>query len=369
MANTDAITDFNQFTALRAQARQNDAGAVRKVAQQFEALFTQQLLKGMRSTSLASDVMGGGQTEFYQDIFDQQMAVHMSSGKGMGLADMLVRQLRGKQAPDPASASTDGSSAAAGAHKALPLRSSAGPMALPASKTAASATAAYPAATAGGDPGADASLSTQHLRAVMQGWLRASQSVGGAGAVDGTAAPGTDTGTSPLAADASADNSPQAFAAAILPHAQRAARELGVPVQMLMAQAALETGWGQHSVQQASGKPGFNFFGIKADSSWQGASVQSMTSEYRQGSSSNETAQFRAYDSPSAAFDDYVKLLKNNPRYADAVRSGGDAVGFAVGLQNAGYATDPAYAQKLLKVAYGPTMRSVLASATQAYSA
>ncbi|MDE0856784.1 MAG: flagellar assembly peptidoglycan hydrolase FlgJ, partial [Nevskia sp.] len=149
--------------------------------------------------------------------------------------------------------------------------------------------------------------------------------------------------------------SAKGFVDAIRPHAEKAAAELGVPARALIAQAALETGWGQHVAHNKDGSAGLNLFGVKAQSGWSGASQTQQTSEFQNGQWNSQQANFRSYDSIGAAFDDYVKFLKDNPRYADALRSG-DVHGFAHGLQKAGYATDPHYAQKLLRVAYGTQM-------------
>lgn len=272
---TPAITDFGSFSGLRAAARANDAEAVKKAAQQFEALFTQQLLKSARAANLGDDVLGGGQTEFYQDLFDQQMALHLSSGKGLGLADLLVKQLQNLGASDPANA--------AEAHPPQP---------------AAAARAEIP------------------LRAAQNPPDRAER-----------------------------------FISQIRPHAERAARELGVPAEAIMAQAALETGWGRHVPERADGRSSHNYFGIKATPGWDGARVEKTTHEHLGGRMQKVAAEFRAYDSPADAFADYVDFLKSNPRYAQALINGGETGGFAQGLQAAGYATDPAYADKLLKLA------------------
>lgn len=356
MTRADAITDFQQFTGLRAQAQRGDEAAVRKVAQQFEALFTQQLMKNMRSSALASDVMGGGQSDFYKDIFDQQMAVHLSSGKGLGLADVLVHQLRGRQAASPETAGSDAA------------RPNGAALRLPAARLNADQALLQLGSSDREARPQDTQPSAEQLRQRAQTFLQALQ-------------PAADQALSPVAPSARAFNADAAalddgagdepsrqFIAAIQPHAERAARELGVPAHVVMAQAALETGWGRHGLRDASGKPAFNFFGIKADRSWQGARVQASTGEYRQGSLQNEQAQFRSYDSPAAAFDDYVDFLKSNPRYAQALRSGGDPAAFAQGLQNAGYATDPAYAQKLLKVANSAALRTAMAAPPRAYA-
>lgn len=273
-----SATDFNQLAALRTAARRNDPQALHKAAQQFEALFTEMLLKSSDQTKFGDDLTGQ-QGEFYKDMYNQQMALHLSSGKGLGLADMLIRQLNGAHSGNtPPTQALPPSSATAG--------------------SAAADAAATPTAAAGWQP-----------------------------------------------------KSAQDFVDAIRPHAEKAAAELGIPARALIAQAALETGWGQHMAKHKDGSSGLNLFGVKAQSSWTGASQAHKTSEFENGQWTSTSANFRSYDSIGAAFDDYVKFLKSNPRYTDALRSS-DVHGFAQGLQKAGYATDPHYAQKLMKVAY-----------------
>lgn len=306
---TPSVTDFSGFAGLKASARANDPETIRKAAQQFEALFTQQLLKSARAANLGDDILGGGQTEFYQDMFDQQMALHLSSGKGMGLADVLVKQMMTTQggtapgaAPEPG-ASADlqvlrrmsGTAPAANpAQTAIPTRSATNP-----TQVAADTAFSLPSFTVAGTPAAN----------------------------------------------------PQNFVERIRPHAERAARELGVPAEAIMAQAALETGWGKSVPAHADGKSSFNFFGIKATPNWDGGRLEKTTHEHLGGRMQKVAAEFRSYDSEAEAFDDYVSFLKTNPRYAEALRQGDDTVGFAQGLQKAGYATDPNYAAKLLKLA------------------
>lgn len=348
----DAITDFAQFQGLRAGARKGDAAAVTKAAQQFEALLTQQLFKSMRAGSLGDDVMGGGQTGFYQDLFDQQMAVHLSSGKGLGLADMLVRQLRGAAAsavPVPDAGAKDSASGA------MPLAQRTKLYALAQTASALSPMAAPPLAddAAGGV-------------ASPRSWLDDIRVDAAAETDDGS---GTDGSQAVADAASPADaGSPQAFVQAILPHAERAARALGVPARVLVAQAALETGWGRHAIRAADGKASFNFFGIKSDARWQGDEVRTTTTEYVQGGEQRQRADFRAYESAGQAFDDYVDFLRSNPRYAAALRHGGSAARFVQGLQQAGYATDPAYAQKILKIAGGRTMQLAFAGSGRLYA-
>lgn len=275
-----AVTDFGQYTGLKAAAQRNDPAALRKAAQQFEALFTEMMLKAAHQTQFGDDLTGP-QGDVYKDLFDQQLAVHMSSGKGMGLADLLVRQLSG----------------------------------LPVTHNPGAAQAQHVSAAANNNGGSDTST-------VSAQWK---------------------------------PKSAQEFVDAVRPEAEKAAAELGVPARALIAQAALETGWGQHLARAKDGSHGFNLFGVKAQAGWSGSSNAQLTSEYQSGQWTQQRDSFRSYGSIGAAFQDYVQFLKSNPRYADALRRG-DVPGFARGLQQAGYATDPHYAQKLVKVAYGAEM-------------
>jgi len=157
------------------------------------------------------------------------------------------------------------------------------------------------------------------------------------------------------AAEGFAPRSPERFVASIWHHAQAAARELGVDARALVAQAALETGWGRKQIPRGDGGSGHNLFGIKAPG-WRGERATAGTHEYVDGVRRRETAQFRAYASPAESFADYVRLLKQNPRYRQALQSGGDVGRFAQALQKAGYATDPSYAAKIAAIANGPTI-------------
>ncbi|SFF55499.1 flagellar protein FlgJ [Fontimonas thermophila] len=288
---TDAVTDFSRFAALRAAARADSPEAVRQAAQQFEALLLQQMLKSMRAARLGDDVLGGEQTEFYREMADAQLAQHLSAGKGLGIADLLVRQLTRGSTPDAAE--------------------SAGRVSPP-------TTAATPAPVSAPRAGSEA-----------------------------------ETQRNSRLAD---------FVADVLPHAEKAAAELGIPAKVLVAQAALETGWGRHAIRRADGSPALNFFGIKADQRWQGEGTEHMTKEYVDGQMRSERARFRAYGSVGQAFADYVHFLKSQPRYREALQHGGDPQRFVGGLQKAGYATDPQYAQKILRIAEGPALQRALAA-------
>ncbi|MGD9843499.1 MAG: flagellar assembly peptidoglycan hydrolase FlgJ [Steroidobacteraceae bacterium] len=143
---------------------------------------------------------------------------------------------------------------------------------------------------------------------------------------------------------------PDEFVRCIWPHAQTAAKQLGVDPAMLVAQAALETGWGKHIPENTDGSSSMNLFGIKAGGLWQGASTEANTLEYEQGKPVQQAAHFRSYDSMADCFADYAQLLGSKARYQGAINTGGDAKQFAQSLQRGGYATDPAYSDKLQAV-------------------
>lgn len=309
---TAAITDFNQFTGLRAAAERNDPAALREVAGQFEALFLQSMLKSMREASLGDPIFGeSDQMDMYQGMMDQQLSLEMASGKGVGLADMLVRQLGGTDTKIPSR--PDGSFSLADIAR---TRFDA---ARPASDYSSPTMSAAPPAAAKEPPHS---------------------------AVTGTPKP--------------AWSDPEAFARDIWPHAERVGEKLNVAPEAIVAQAALETGWGKHVMPDERGDNSFNLFGIKASRGWQGEQVSRRTLEFENGVPQPQTAQFRAYSDVAATFADYADFLTDNPRYSEVHGHGSDVAGFANALQSAGYATDPKYADKIRRVVESPTMQSVI---------
>ncbi len=133
-------------------------------------------------------------------------------------------------------------------------------------------------------------------------------------------------------------------------HSQAAAvvaRESGIPASFMIGQAGHETGWGRSEIRHADGTPSHNLFGIKATGGWKGKVAEITTTEYINGEPRKVTAKFRAYDSYADSFRDYARLIGNSPRYDKVMDQLGSVQGFATGLQQAGYATDPQYAAKL----------------------
>jgi flagellar protein FlgJ len=330
MANTvDAqklgtYSDMSGFAGLRAAAQQNSKSALPAVAKQFESIFTQMMLKSMRdaSSAMGDDMMGSQAANSYRDMFDHQLSVTLSQGKGIGIADMLMRQLGGTPS----------------------VKSDAADNGLFTGVTGDASTADAVSSKSDQDSGLMDSLER------MLG--KAGQAVG-----DGASAVVSAVGKLSI-------SSPEDFVQKLAPHAIEAAKKLGVSVRALLAQAALETGWGKHMPAQGTTASN-NMFGIKAGSSWDGKRVNVPTLEYENGVAVRKKDAFRAYDSPSDSFKDYANMVASSPRYVNAVGRGDDIAGFAKALTSGGYATDPSYAQKLTDIANGPVMKQALAALKQ----
>ncbi len=148
---------------------------------------------------------------------------------------------------------------------------------------------------------------------------------------------------------AAASQPPADFVSRVWPHALEAAQTLGVQPQFIVGQAALESGWGKYEIRTPDGQPSHNLFGIKATGNWKGPSVEKSTVEYVNGVAVKTVEKFRVYASYTESFRDYANLLRDNARYSGVIGQS-DARAFAQGLQRGGYATDPAYADKLVSV-------------------
>ena len=324
-------------TAMPLDAAGPSRERLREAARELETQFAQMMLKSMRSTSFGDPMLGDNTT--YREMHDQQLAKELAKGQGLGLSPMIVRQLERDQGGGTVEATF--SSTPGG----LPLTREL-PMAMPLSASPHTMTG-LPSAGAGG---------------LTLAPTRSGVSLGAFAPLPAPAvAPPVDHGAYDRPADPSArldSSSPEAFVRSIWPHAQRTAAELGVPAKALVAQAALETGWGRRLV---GGDGSHNLFGIKA-TGWKGERATTRTHEYVGGVRQTETAQFRAYASPAESFADYVRMLKQNPRYQQALQSGGDVRRFAQALQSAGYATDPSYAAKITAIANGATLNRALAA-------
>lgn len=359
--------DSARLASLKRQAAADDPKALRAAAQQFEALFTSMVLKSMQKANFKDPLFGSDQQSFYQDMYDQQLALEISKGPGLGLADMLVQQMRRNGAGDAGSGGSAASASGAGSGAGPVTDAAQAPLGNLRTATASPGNRGSGArAPARGSGSAAGELAVPSVTSAAA--RAAAASVYAKPGNGGLAAPPTVARVDMTAASAGSScgatpDQQVAFARSLWPEAQRAAQQLGTSPVNLIAQAALETDWGRSLPRGAGGTSSNNLFGIKAGSGWSGAAVESGTREYRGGIESAARAQFRSYASTGQCFHDYVTLLQGNPRYAGALGTGSDAQAFASGLQQGGYATDPDYARKVGAVADTLTRTLKLASA------
>lgn len=315
-AQNGVYTDFSGLAALRRNAKQDPQGSLRAVAEQFEAIFMQMVLKSMRQASMGDSIFDSQQSDFYREMFDSQISMELSKKGGLGIADAMVRQLsRGQATAEPSNDAQSGS-LAGGLIQAL-------------------------------DRDAKPLLNLDRVQALV--------SMQRSAPLDAQAAPTESQDQTKHWFD-----EPMQFVRAIWDHAKQAASALGTAPEVLVAQAALETGWGQHILSRPDGGSSNNLFGIKADERWDGDKVAAPTLEFRRGVMAQERASFRAYGSLAESFEDYVRFLKSNPRYRGVVEAHTDGQTFAAGLQRAGYATDPEYANKIKQILGSDTLREAL---------
>lgn len=299
--------DVHGVEALKREARADPDKALRSAAQQFEALLMQMMLKSMREAADAGASTDSQDSKLYKSMLDQQLSIALAK-RGIGLADTMVRQLSRGGSAAPAEAATG--EPADGAH----------PVERP----------GVPGARATPAPGVSVPRETR-------------LPLPAAGAV-----------TSDLPQTA------RDFIGRMWPHALEAARATGIAPHFILGQAALESGWGRGEIRMADGGASHNLFGIKAGRGWQGQVADVATTEYVNGAPVKTVERFRAYASYADAFKDYANLLAGNPRYAHVLNERVDPAAFARGLQQAGYATDPHYADKLTRVITGAIMRTGL---------
>jgi peptidoglycan hydrolase FlgJ len=183
----------------------------------------------------------------------------------------------------------------------------------------------------------------------------------GSAAAQSVGVVGPQARSAPSATDAETmTQSANDFVDQVLPTIRKAAQALGVNPLGLLAQAALETGWGKRMARTADGAASMNLFGIKADENWDGARATASTVEYSGGVATQRHAAFRVYGTLEESVKDFVKLLKNSPRYHQAVAAGQDAQAYVNSIGQSGYATDPDYTHKLNEILHGSTLRAAL---------
>ena len=282
-----AAWDAQSLNDLKTKAGQDPQANLRPVARQVEGMFVQMMLKSMREALPKDGIFSSDSTRMYTSLYDQQIAQQMTAGKGLGLADMMVQQMSGGQAPVPPGDQM----------QQVPMK--------------------FDRET----------INTYQSQAITQMVRKALPKA-------------PENSDEPLSGDS------KDFLAQLSLPARLASQQSGVPHHLSLAQAALESGWGQRQITRENGAPSFNIFGVKATSSWKGPTTEITTTEYENGEAKKVKARFRVYSSYLEALSDYVSMLSRNPRYA-AVTTAATPEQGAQALQNAGYATDPKYAQKL----------------------
>ncbi len=295
----DNYFDQNSLNSVKGMGRKNDPEALREISKKFEAMFVQQMLKSMRDANAVfgeDNVFSSKETELHQEMMDQQMVLNLTSGEGIGLAKTMFQQMQKLYG--------------------------------------------HPVA-----PGAE----SESIKTLERN-LRVAPSIKPLASVLNETSVRTGTKTAVA-------QTQEEFLTKMKPYAEKAAAELNVGTDVLLAQAALETGWGKHLIHDTQGNNSFNIFNIKA-TGWQGKSVTVNTLENKQGITQQERAGFRQYDDYAQSFADYVSLIKNNTRYKDALAAGGDSNAYAEALQKAGYATDPNYADKIKSILNSDSIRA-----------
>jgi len=333
----DFFLNFQQFGDMKLRARENSDDAATAVARQFEGLFVQQMLAAMRSASNIDSGQHSSYMDFYQEMYDKQLAQTISSQDRLGVSKLILQQIPGSQ--DDASATTTAAAfpitpvkvEASSATPAVDARAAQVVAVVPVARALAPATVAPEAAEARGSVVLgkvvnDDFAELQRIEHANHRWQQ-----------------------------------PHNFIADIWPQARSAAQSLGVSPELLVAQSALETGWGKHSLKFDDGRSANNLFGIKAGSGWQGTTVSRASLEFRAGVLHSEVSQFRAYATPADSLADYVDFIRSNPRYQQALSSAGNDQAYIRAIADAGYATDPRYADKVIGILGGELLQQTLA--------
>ncbi|WP_020409496.1 flagellar assembly peptidoglycan hydrolase FlgJ [Hahella ganghwensis] len=341
MKTTTSIDQAHVYTDLAALQKLKGPGierhqAIEGVARQFESMMVNLMMKSMRQ---ANSVFAEGNmfhepaSELYQEMLDHQLSLTMTRQKGIGLADMLVKQLTRRESGESVPVLYQTLSDYPRTGQAAPV-------------------------TGTLSPELEGELSREEVETLGQVAFYAEQMTAqrqenesdgqslSAGNVVGA------TGSSALTEIPETFESPEAFIAALMPAAEKVAAEMGVDPRVLLAQSALETGWGQHMIREQD-RHSYNLFGIKADQRWEGEVMWTDTTEYRDGVAMKERAGFRAYGSYEESFNDYLRFLRENPRYEEALGLAKNPEMYTQALQDAGYATDPRYADKINRIVKG----------------
>ena len=363
----DTYLDQNSLNSVKAMGRKNDPQALKEISKKFEGMFVQQMLKSMREANevfAEGDMLQSDEGKFHQEMLDQQMVLNLTSGRGIGLATSMYQQMQKMYGKAPAPEKLDGIGGLNGKSDGiLDEKLNIKPIAEPVLKPLAKDTSSVKDASLVSDTSLvkDTSL-TKDTSLAKETSSTVAPTVISRTAVSNSAIKAAVNNAS----KAAAKKTPEEFIAALMPFAEKAAAELHVNIDVILAQAALETGWGKHMLHDGKGNSSFNVFNIKKSAAWDGKTVGVSSVEFKEGVATVERSHFRHYESYTHSFSDYVNMLKNNPRYQSVLAAGNDSKGYADALEKAGYATDPKYAQKLKSLLNSDVIRSAVDARTLA---
>ncbi|WP_299495201.1 flagellar assembly peptidoglycan hydrolase FlgJ [uncultured Shewanella sp.] len=349
LSDPSHFLDLDSFAALRLKSQKDSPEALKQVAQQFEGIFVQMLMKSMRDANKvfeADSPLNSQYTQFYEQMHDQQMSLNLSRDGMLGLSDLMVQQLA-PQTSQMLPASVLRTDERTGNHGGgLTPNTSFNNQLMPADSP--SARPHVQGGSINENPLSQETLNIAfaHHQPVAQRQVNPNDSAGSQGlSIKEEPSLKVRAVSTPFQA-----LSPQTFVAKLYPYANEAANRLGTQAEVLLAQSALETGWGQKVIQTQSGNTSHNLFNIKAGHGWKGETAVVLTQEFEQGQQVKQQAPFRVYDDIKHSFDDFVDLLTQNDRYQGAVQLAQDPKAFIQGLQDAGFATDPQYTHKVMRV-------------------
>jgi flagellar protein FlgJ len=310
--NNKGLTDYNDLNALQSlkhQSKTDKEGALDAAAKHFESIFVSMMITSMRDANKVfseGNLLQSNQSDFYQQMFDSQMAVSLSTGKGIGLAEVIKKQL--SKGVGPSDANTDSFSLSP-KNKAFSLE----------------------------DYAKQSFVTPVKVEKIEKTIDKIDEALKN---IDLNAAGSAEMDFS----------SPDKYIESLYPYAKQAEQETGIDARLMLAQSALETGWGKHEILNADGSSSHNLFGIKAQRGWAGDSTNITTTEFRNGIAMKERADFRSYANYQESFMDYGRFLNSNARYERALEKANAPHEFAKELQDAGYATDPDYADKINRI-------------------
>ncbi|HEC29052.1 MAG TPA: flagellar assembly peptidoglycan hydrolase FlgJ [Gammaproteobacteria bacterium] len=324
MTSNSNYADFSSLAALRGEARTGGQDAAKKVAGQFEAIFIQMMLSNMRKT-VEMDEKFSNEKSMYYDLFDKQIAINMAEHGGIGLAKLMMTQL------------SNGENNLAVSSTLRKLESiQTDKYIMPMSTAAVSIVDKKPEVITGRNRNEAPKINNMNAARLNGVNMRPQE-------------------------DLNFDN-PMQFIDKLWGMAKKVVVESGLDPRAIIAQAALETGWGKHIIKNPNGTSSNNLFGIKSNKEWSGSKVRADTLEFRNGVMTRSNEEFRAYNSIEESLQDYVNFIRDNNRYSRAMDNSGNPETYAKELQRAGYATDPVYAKKIINIINGKEFSSFFRS-------